>query len=326
MTVRRLLFAAVLLALFLLASMLPAGAGDGRATNMIIDDEESMVDCGTAQLLGPDAVSTAHLQEAERVSLDALVLVDVEGGARIAGIADPAERAAAESALYDTVRSKLTVGTQSYDPLEVDLAYDDFGLLQPLDADGTPRERTDNAQEIIDLAKVQLGGARPAGIDVVYVVTDLDIQLPDLGNAVAGLADCIGGVAHADRAFAVGEMGVLVPDEGGIVIGPVAFYKDLTAKIAAHEIGHLMGGHHHYQECGTAAPTAIERGETGPCTLMTNAVDFQTLPFSTLNGAVVRGHAEKYATATDGVVEEPPTEEPPTKGKGKGKGRPKPQR
>ena len=290
----------VVLAVALVAAALtgwrPAGAGTGR----IIDFEEAMVDCDTAQLLGPDQVSTDALTgDPADVSLDALVMVDVAEGASIAAIADPEERAAAEQALFDKIGAKLAVGTQSYEPLDVGLRYDDFALLQPLAEDGSPRARTTHAQEIIDLAKAQLGGARPADVDVVYVATDLDIQLPELGNAVAGLADCIGGVAHADRAFAVGEVGVLVEDEGGIPIGPIAFYKDLSAKIAAHEIGHLMGGHHHYQECGTAAGFAVQRGEPGPCTLMTNAVDFQTLPFSTLNGAVVRGHAEEYATAND---------------------------
>jgi hypothetical protein len=28
---------------------------------------------------------------------------------------------------------------------------------------------------------------------------------------------------------------------------------------------------------------------------MPNLVDFQSFPFSTLNGAIVRGHAEKFA-------------------------------
>jgi hypothetical protein len=259
----------------------------------IIDVEHLMedVDCDNAQLTGPAATSAGHVTGDEKVSLDVLTLVDVATGAKIA------KDKRAQKALFDKVRKSLLVGRQSYAPLDIDLKYDDFALLQPL-AGGKPRVRTDNAEEIIALAKAQLGGKRRADVDVVYVVTDLDIQVPGIGNAVAGLADCIGGVALPDRAFAVGETGVLTGDEG-IGIGPVSFYKDLTAKIAAHEIGHLMGGHHHYQECGTAAPTAVGRGEPGPCTLMTNAVDFQTLPFSTLNGIVVRGHAETWATATD---------------------------
>jgi hypothetical protein len=232
------------------------------------------------------------------VALDVLTVVDVAQGAQIAAIPDPDERAAAEAELYATVRESLVVGRQSYEPLGIDLRYDDYDLLAPERA-----QRTDDAEEIIALAKQQYGGQRPPGYDVVYVVTDLDIQLPGIGNAVAGLADCIGGVALPDRAFAVGEPGVIV-DDGGFAAGPVTFYKDLTAKIAAHEIGHLMGGHHHYQECGTGLPVALDRGELGPCTLMTNAVDFQTLPFSTLNGVVVRGHAERWATATDVLAED----------------------
>lgn len=264
-----------------------------------IDAEYLMedVDCENAQLTGPEATSVGHLSGADAISLDVLVLVDVVQGAKIAAIRDRRARAAAERRLFDSVRKSLAVGMQSYEALDIALKYDDFALLQPLQA-GKPRVRTDDATEIIALAKKQLRGARPADVDVVYVVTDIDIQVPGIGKAVAGLADCIGGVALPDRAFAVGETGVLTGDEG-IPIGPVSFYKDLTAKIGAHEIGHLMGGHHHYQECGTAAPAAAQRGEPGPCTIMTNAVDFQTLPFSTLNSIVVRGHAETWAAQND---------------------------
>ncbi|HVE74337.1 MAG TPA: zinc-dependent metalloprotease family protein [Mycobacteriales bacterium] len=265
----------------------------------IIDVEHLMedVDCETSQLAGPAATSTAHLTGAKAISLDVLVLVDVARGAEIAATRDRKAREAAERKLYASVRKSLIVGTTSYDPLDITLKYDDFALLQPL-VKGKPRVRTDDPEKIIALAKTQLGGKRRGDVDVVYVVTDRDLRVAGFGNAVAGLADCIGGVALPDRAFAVGETGVLT-DDGGRGIGPVTFYKDLTAKIAAHEIGHLFGGHHHYQECGTAAPTAVGRGELGPCTLMTNAADFQTFPFSTLNSIVVRGHAEKWAVATD---------------------------
>ena len=272
------------------------GTAPAPGVHGIIDVEGLMrdVDCDDAQLLGPAATSTSHVTGgAKEVRLDVLTVVDVAQGAEIAAIDDPDERAAAEQELFAKVRKSLVVGRQSYGPLGIDLSFERFDLLAP-----TRTSRTDNAQEIIDLAKKQYGGQRPDGVDVVSVVTDKDIQVPGIGNAVAGMADCIGGVALPDRAFAVSETGVLVGDEG-IRVGPVTFYKDLTAKIVAHEIGHLMGGHHHYQECGTGLPVAIGRGELGPCTLMTNAVDFQTLPFSTLNGVVVRGHAERWATATD---------------------------
>lgn len=268
-------------------SRIPVKAGP----HGIIDIESVMTDpdCDTASLTGPAATSTSHLLGADVVTLDVLVMVDFAQGAKIARIRDRRAREAAHKALFGKVRASLQVGRQSYDPLDISLRYNRFELLRPLE-DGAPRERTKDARQIIQLAKGQLRGQRPRGIDVVYVLTDLDIELPGVGSGVAGFADCIGGVAFADRAFAVGES-----LDAPTPFGPVTFYKDVPAKIAAHEIGHLMGGQHHYQECGTAVGAAAARGEPGPCTIMTNFVDFQTTPFSTLNGVVVRGHAEKWA-------------------------------
>ncbi len=277
------------------APLATGGTQPAPGPHGIIDVEGLMrdVDCDEAQLTGPAATSTAHVAGgATQIALDVLTVVDVAEGYEVAAIADPAQREAAKRELFAKIRERLVVGRQSYGPLGIDLRYDRFDLLAPQSG-----PRTDNAETIIALAKKQYGGQRPAGVDVVSVVTDKDIQVPGIGNAVAGLADCIGGVALPDRAFAVSELsGESIP------VGPITFYKDLPGKIVAHEIGHLMGGHHHYQECGTAAPAAIARREPGPCTLMTNAVDFQTLPFSTLNGIVVRGHAEKWATATDAAA------------------------
>jgi hypothetical protein len=106
---------------------------------------------------------------------------------------------------------------------------------------------------------------------------------------VAGLADCIGGVAFPSRAFAVGE--VLDPD--GVDLGIAVLSANLTAKVFAHEVGHLMGGHHHYANC--AEGIASDPNEVGtPCTLMFNDVGFSSLAFSTVNTLVVRGHSEAY--------------------------------
>ncbi|MGH3712802.1 MAG: pre-peptidase C-terminal domain-containing protein [Micromonosporaceae bacterium] len=144
----------------------------------------------------------------------------------------------------------------------------------------------DDAQGLINQAKAYFGGTRPTGSDVVYVLTSKNIQAG--GNtAVAGLADCIGGVQFPDRAFAVGE---------NITDTDTPFDHNVAAKVAAHEIGHLMGGHHHYANCVEGNLGPDEPGETSPCTLMVNVVDLASLNFSTLNGGVVRGHAEAFAT------------------------------
>jgi len=147
----------------------------------------------------------------------------------------------------------------------------------------------DSAQGLIDQAKALFGGQRPAGVDVVYVLTAKDIQAGG-DKAVAGLADCIGGVAFPSRAFAVGE--VLQPDS--LSWGDTLVSGHLTGKVAAHELGHLLGGHHHLANC--AEGLLYELGaELSPCTLMFNDVGLASLNFAVANAVVVRGHAESYA-------------------------------
>lgn len=147
----------------------------------------------------------------------------------------------------------------------------------------------DDAEGLIQQSKALFGGVRPAGIDVVYTLTSKDISAGG-NNAVAGLADCIGGVAFPDRAFAVGEE--LDPDSTGV--GGLVIAANLSAKVASHEVGHLFGGHHQYANCVEGLLSELG-AELSPCTLMVNAVDLSSFNFSTLNGLVVRGHAEAYA-------------------------------
>lgn len=138
-----------------------------------------------------------------------------------------------------------------------------------------------DAAGIIEQAKAYYGGARPAGIDVVYVLTSKEL------STVAGLADCIGGVKYADRAFGVGEAG----DDSPLNLLIYNLGTNMAAGTAAHEIGHLLGGHHHYANC---VENALAIGDA-PCSLMFNVGDFSTSGFSLLNSIVVRGHAQAYA-------------------------------
>jgi hypothetical protein len=151
---------------------------------------------------------------------------------------------------------------------------------------------TDDSSAIIKAAKVFVGGTRPAGVDVVEVLTATDIQ--QLGiYAIAGLADCVGGVAHDDRAFLVAE-GHTPTD---YAVGPGTFGVDANANVSAHEIGHLMGGQHHYGNCveETSGDEVHDGTVSGTfCTLMFNAADFLGEHFSTLNAAIVRGTAVRY--------------------------------
>lgn len=143
---------------------------------------------------------------------------------------------------------------------------------------------------LVAAAKAFLGGARPAGSDVVYVLTAKDVYLAGYDDGVLGWAECIGGVRYPTRAFAVGEVPAPFTTAG------LNFYLDAGAKVMGHEIGHLLGAHHEYANCvqGIGIEDVSNR-EPAACTLMTSFVDFQSLRFGVIDGAVVRGHAESYA-------------------------------
>lgn len=138
-----------------------------------------------------------------------------------------------------------------------------------------------SAAALIEEAKLHYGGARPTGTDIVYVLTTKDM------GSLAGLADCIGGVKYADRAFGVGT----ALDSDPIDLGLYTLFNESAAKTTAHEIGHLMGAHHHYANCVEDALAFND----GPCTTMFNASGFDNMGFSLLNGIVIRGHAQAFA-------------------------------
>lgn len=139
-----------------------------------------------------------------------------------------------------------------------------------------------DAGGLIAQARTATGGQRPADADVVYVLTDKDIvNDAATGGQLAGLADCIGGIRFPRRAYAVGELGsVSAP---GVANG--------SGKTMAHEVGHLLGAHHHH-----TSPEGLLDGDlTAPLSIMGPAIDLIALRFSTLEASMVRGHAQKYA-------------------------------
>ena len=135
------------------------------------------------------------------------------------------------------------------------------------DADGLTRQ-----------AKALYGGKRPARTDVVYTMTSKNITSGG-NNGVAGLADCIGGIRFAKRAFAVGE-----------VFGPGSGLREGTGKTMAHEIGHLLGAHHHY-----TSPEGLLAADRNVLDLMAPYLDLCSLKLSTVNSLMVKGHAQQYA-------------------------------
>lgn len=197
----------------------------------------------------------------QTVSLDVAVLLD---GVPV-GEADPIMAKAAES----------------YAPLKVDLNVVSYQTVSFTGTEGA---------DIIQQAKNLFGGNRPTGADLVYILTSKDIT-SDGDTGLAGLADCIGGVRFAHHAFAVGEASGIDPAPAG----PFFLNVDAHPEVAAHELGHLMGAHHHYANC-VEGNLSGDPTDLSPCTLMFNFVDLQSLNFSVLEGAVVRGHAVKYAS------------------------------
>lgn len=175
----------------------------------------------------------------------------------------------------------MTKAAESYAPIGVDLNVVSY---TPVTFTGT------EGSDMIQQAKNHFGGVRPQGSDLVYILTSKDITT-DGDTGLAGLADCIGGVRFAHHAFAVGEAVGIEED----VIGPFRLMVDAHPEVAAHEIGHLMGVHHHYANCVEGSLQG-DLDDLSPCTLMFNFVDFQSLNFSLLEGAAARGHAVQYAS------------------------------
>jgi hypothetical protein len=156
--------------------------------------------------------------------------------------------------------------------------------------------------ELISAAKATVGGVPPKGIDIVGVFTNKEMQAATGGaGTVVGQADCIGGIRWNQTSFFVfsdirdienptsGQTGTL----NSMGLNPNV---DAAAEVIAHEIGHLMGAHHHYANCVEGQLTSAGPSDVSPCTLMFPAVNFASLNFAALEGATVRGHAVAHAT------------------------------
>jgi hypothetical protein len=176
-----------------------------------------------------------------------------------------------------TALDMFSLANQAYEPLGLRLVPK---RLRPWDYTGDP-----NAQRVISEAINTVKGSAPEGFDLVHVLTSTPLN-------VFGIADCLGGVRYPDRAFSVS---VVQPDRNIVFVGPVEGGRNhhMSAKTLAHEIGHLLGGHHHL---GSHVEGEIPDGEPETATIMMSprAVP-ASLRFSAANGAIIRGHADRYA-------------------------------
>jgi hypothetical protein len=186
----------------------------------------------------------------------------------------------------------MTKAAESYKPLNIDLVLAKTKAVS---------YTTSISDELIEAGKATVGGVPPKGIDVVGVFTTKGMQSATGGaGTVVGQADCIGGIRWDDTSFFVvsdirasedpqtGTTGTL----NSLGVNPNV---DATAEVFAHEIGHLVGAHHHYANCVEGNLTSAGPNDLSPCTLMFPAVNFSSLNFAALEAAVVRGHTVEWA-------------------------------
>ncbi|HYI45183.1 MAG TPA: zinc-dependent metalloprotease family protein [Actinomycetota bacterium] len=241
----------------LMSTVLAGTTEAGPRSPVQIDAQEDCLE-PTPAAVAPRALS----QEQDALSLDVLVLLDevsLERGNEV-----------------------MAKAQDAYTPLEIKLDYR-FESVRFKPDEVVDDEAVIESDKALEQAKKWTGGARPADTDVVYVLTDKKL------SDAAGRADCIGGVRYPQFAYAVGE-NYKMEDLLGV------FYKNGTAKIAGHEIGHLMGAHHHYANCAEGSSGAAEEVGPTPCTLMFNYMDFISLIFGQLEASVVRGHTMDFAS------------------------------
>jgi hypothetical protein len=247
---------------------------------MPIDAEE---EC--SEFVPVEASLVGITDDGRRIFLDVHVLLDGVSTYRATQVMEQVQKAYAPL----NISLRTTFQAVSFPPQRVEPEF-------VTDADSVPV--SDSAYFFTE-SKAAVGGTRPPNVDVVYLLTSDRIT-----GTTAGVADCIGGIRYPDRAFAIGEHEQDAPRDG------IAFCCTwTTAKIAAHEIAHLLGAHHHYANCAEGAPAAVDDSQMFTCTLMFNDVGAINLAFSSLEAAVVRGHALKFADRPDETVEAEPEPE-----------------
>lgn len=218
------------------------------------------------------------------VPLQVRVLLDVAEAPEIIALRDQGRHAEAQ-ARFDAVVEELAPSfegaEETYERLAIDLRLS-YDLLTVRD------DEPSSTVELIAAAKEQFGGAVPEGVDVVYVATDNLVA-----GAVAGQADCVGGMAYDHHSFASGRIDR--PESPTDFLG-VTFFAQTNVIVFAHEVGHLLGAHHHLTNCveslayypGTSDVLAV-------CGVMINDVGLAGDAFSTPNSVVVRGYANEFA-------------------------------
>lgn len=145
---------------------------------------------------------------------------------------------------------------------------------------------TGDASALMSLARSAVGQAIGVWAHAAVVLTDRDLRD---GTADAnGVADCIGGIAEPEHAFATVQN--FADETPGL--GPLDNTENQTAKVFAHELGHLLAARHEHHNCVENAPDEPE--QVTPCTLMFPSGGMWGHRFGVLETRVIRSFAAEY--------------------------------
>ncbi len=146
---------------------------------------------------------------------------------------------------------------------------------------------------LIEQARALYGGERPSGVEVVHVLS--------VHKYGGGTSDCVGGVRYPERGFSAAQATWEFPQMFAPV--PVRTVAHASALLHAHEIGHTLGGHHHFGNCVQGVtPSDVTGGpELSHCTVMASGAHgapmwAQSHEFDSINAVIIRGHALAYAS------------------------------
>jgi hypothetical protein len=153
--------------------------------------------------------------------------------------------------------------------------------------EGGPPLTDDLMSQMIRYYKANYPGLKR---DHVHLITNRDITDDSGDEALLGIDNCIGSIGTKDS-FSISESGVVEPFS---IRGLVDFVSELDAKVAAHEVGHAFGAHHHYANCLELAVFGLLKGTADVCSLMFNDASLVALRFGTLETLVVRANAERH--------------------------------
>ena len=239
----------------LLVSLSGAGAASPRRFALTIDRVEE--DC---LQIPPDETPPLALNTKE--PLDLQVRVMFERG----------DRSVVKEHMESTDLSFERIG------IDLDVSYD--GLRVPQEWKRRVDTSSGGRGDLhFELMKDRYGGERPKGIDVVYFFSRY---------WAGGMADCIGGVRFPDRAFAFGSVDYSIE---GIVPAPTVN----EGVIASHEIGHLLGAHHHYSNCVEAPARGALAGQAAACTTMSPSATVASAFFGVIEASFLRHYTKEYA-------------------------------